>query len=546
MSESDPLLVLAGAFPPVERGQWMAKVASVLLKGHDEAGPEALAKAFDSRLVHHTYDGIAIGPLYTADDAPAPGADGVARVVGTGAWDVRQRVDVTGDGTDAAGAVLTELERGATSILLGLREAALIDADLLDRVLAGSLLDIAPIALDAGERVVDAARGLMAVWDRRGLDPTTVSGTFGADPIGESARGSQADLDAALADAAELGRSGAGKHPGVRALVVDATVYHDAGASDAQELGCSLATAVAYLRSLLGAGLDPDAACSQLEFRYAVTAEQFPTIAKLRAARRLWSRAAQVAGASHPARAQRQHAVTSSVMMSRYDPWVNLLRTTLGSFAAGVGGADSLTVVPFDALTVPGGSERARRLARNTAAVLTDESHLARVVDPAGGSWFVEHLTDALAQAGWAWFTEIERAGGMVAALEQGLVNERLAATWDTKRGDLAARRQRLTGISEFPDITEDAPAPLVASASAGSGLPRVRAARVFEDLRDRAGGAEAVVFLATLGPPAVHTARAAFARNLFDAGGIRAVTAPPDEDLPSAFKASGARLACV
>lgn len=220
-----------------------------------------------------------------------------------------------------------------------------------------------------------------------------------------------------------------------------------AGGSAAEELGASLATGVAYLRALTEAGLGVDEACAQLEFRYAATADQFLTIAKLRAARRLWARVAEVCGA---AGAQRQHAVTSSVMMTRRDPWVNMLRTTLACLGAGVGGADSVTVLPFDhALGLP--DAFARRIARNTSTILLEESHLARVIDPAGGSWYVERLTAELADAAWAFFQEIERSGGQAAALRSGMIGERLASTWAARSRDLARRKEPVTGVSEFP-----------------------------------------------------------------------------------------------
>ncbi|NEA13363.1 methylmalonyl-CoA mutase, partial [Streptomyces sp. SID10692] len=239
------------------------------------------------------------------------------------------------------------------------------------------------------------------------------------------------------------------EYPELRAVAVDALPYHEAGGSAGEELGLSLATGVAYLRALTGAGMSVEAACGQLEFRYAATADQFLTIAKLRAARRLWARVAEASGAP-AAGAQRQHAVTSPVMMTRRDPWVNMLRTTLATLGAGVGGAESVTVLPFDhALGLP--DAFARRIARNTSTILIEESHLARVVDPAGGSWYVERLTDELAAAAWAFFQETERAGGLPAALRSGMVAERLAATWAARSAKLARRKEPITGVSEFP-----------------------------------------------------------------------------------------------
>ncbi|NDZ98894.1 methylmalonyl-CoA mutase, partial [Streptomyces sp. SID10116] len=254
-------------------------------------------------------------------------------------------------------------------------------------------------------------------------------------------------------EVADLARLCGERYPGLRALTVDALPFHEAGASAAQELGASLATGVEYLRALHDAGLSVDKAFAQLEFRFAATADQFLTIAKLRAARRLWARVAEVSGAP-AAGAQRQHAVTSPVMMTRRDPWVNMLRTTVACLGAGVGGANAVTVLPFDhELGLP--DAFARRIARNTSTILLEESHLARVIDPAGGSWYVERLTDELAHAAWDFFKEIERADGQAAALRSGFVGDRIAATWAERKKKLARRREPITGVSEFPLLTE-------------------------------------------------------------------------------------------
>jgi methylmalonyl-CoA mutase len=263
----------------------------------------------------------------------------------------------------------------------------------------------------------------------------------------------------------------------------------------------------------------------------------------LRAARRLWDRVGEASGVGPEARAMRQHAVTSSVMTTRHDPWVNMLRTTVACFAAGVGGADVVTVQPFDAaLGLP--DAFARRIARNTQSLLVEEGHLARVIDPAGGSWYVESLTEDLAQAAWAWFTEIERAGGLATALSSGLVAERIGAAWADREQRLATRTDAITGVSEFPNPTEVLPSRRPAAPPPSGGLPRVRAAASFEDLRD---AVEAVqprpgVYLATLGPVARHTARATFAANLFQAGGLRT----PAADGVSSFAAASTTVACI
>ncbi|MGW5052839.1 methylmalonyl-CoA mutase family protein [Actinokineospora sp. NPDC004072] len=512
-------LVLAGEHPAASREQWRELVAGVLRKSGAALGDQPVEAVLAAR----TYDGIEIAPLYTAADAaPAAGMPGLppytrgARPDGhvRGGWDVRQR---HADPATTAAAVLADLENGVSSLWLVAGGSGIPVARLAD-VLADVHLDLAPVTLDAGAEFADAAAELLRVHAEKGVPAAETRGSLGADPIGHQARTATAPD---LAAAASLATSAA-EYPNLRAITVDGLPYHDAGGSDAQELGAAIAAGVAYLRALTE-DLPVARAAELLEFRFAATADQFLTIAKLRAARRLWARVGEVSGFTAP---QRQHAVTATAMLSRRDPWVNMLRATLGCFGAGVGGADAVTVLPFDAaIGLP--DAFARRIARNTQSVLLEESRLAGVIDPAGGSWYVERLTDDLARAAWAWFTEIERHGGIVAAQGSGLVADRIAETWAARRDNLAHRVDALTGVSEFPHLAEQPVERPPAPAAPAGGLPVHRYAEEFEDLRDRsdralaATGARPRVFLATLGPVAAHTARATFAANLFQAGGI-------------------------
>lgn len=552
----DSGLSLAAEFPAPTHEQWQGLVAGVLRK----SGRDVSGAATEDALSTSLEDGLTTRPLYTAADAPGDaGMPGFAPFTrgGTpggpapGGWDVRQRHART-DPARTNEAVLDDLANGTTSLWLAVGAAG-VPVSGLAEALDGVYLDLAPIALDAGDEFPAACAELLRLYDERDVPRGEVRGTLGADPIGRLAR--TGDETPGLQDAAaELAGRCHREYPELRALVVDALPYHEAGGSAVQELGCSLAAGVAALRDLTAAGLSVEAACGQLEFRYAATADQFLTIAKLRAARRLWARVAEVSGAGPAGAAQRQHAVTSSVMMTRRDPWVNMLRTTVASLAAGVGGADSVTVLPFDhTLGLPDGF--ARRIARNTSTILIEESHLGRVIDPAGGSWYVERLTDDLAHAAWAWFQEIELAGGQRAALRDGLIAERLAATWATRSEKLARRREPVTGVSEFPQLAEapvvrDAPPP-----AATGGLPTVHRDDAFEALRSRSDahlastGARPRVLLAALGPAAAHTARVTFASNLFQSGGIEPVHDPVTVDattVADALTASGTTLACL
>ncbi|ARZ71334.1 methylmalonyl-CoA mutase small subunit [Streptomyces sp. HU2014] len=559
---------LAAEFPDASRGQWQRLVEGVLRKAGttDASGPAA-----EAALATRLQDGLATSPLYTAEDADTasgrPGYPGFPPFVRGGrpegtavtGWDIRQR-HAHPDPRRANEAVLADLENGVTSLWLTVGDQGL-PVDGLATALDGVYLDLAPVVLDAGAGFEPAAHALLGLYEERRVPRGDAAGNLGADPLAVLARtGGDGDPAGPLAAAAALAARCHRDLPGLRALTVDALPYHDAGGSPAQELGCSLATGVAYLRALTGAGMGADAACAQLEFRYAATADQFLTIAKLRAARRLWARVAEVSGVTGAAAAQRQHAVTSAVMMTRRDPWVNMLRTTVACLAAGVGGADAVTVLPFDdALGLP--DAFARRVARNTSSILLEESHLARVVDPAGGSWYVERLTDELAHAAWAWFQELERAGGQAAALRSGLVAERLADTWERRSADLATRREPVTGVSEFPNLGEQ---PVVREPLPGGpgaagphpgGLPKVRRDEAYEALRARsdahlaATGARPRVLLAALGPAAAHTGRATFAANLFQAGGVEPVHDPVTVDAETAADAlarSGATVACL
>jgi methylmalonyl-CoA mutase len=535
-----PMPPLGAAFPAPSLDRWRALVDGVLDRS-GTADRADLDRRFERRLVSTTHDGIRLQPLYTPADARAEaGLPGHAPFVRgrtaaghvVAGWEVRQPV-ATDSVADAADLVLAELEGGATSVLVRTGPGGL-PAEALAQALAGVHLDLAAVALEpwSAEAMIAGADALVAVWRERLDDASAASGSLGLDPLGHQARTGVRD-DALVAAAIERAL-GIADLPRVTALVADGRPVHEAGGTDADELGWVLAVAAEYLRHLMVAGASLDQAAAAIELRLTATADQFATIAKLRAARRGWARVLEVAGDAAAARRTPVTAITSWAMTSRRDPWVNLLRTTVAAFAAGTGGADAVTVLPFDAAL--GRSDAfARRLARNIQALLLEESNLARVIDPAGGSWFVESFTDELAHAAWAWVRDLEAAGGAQAALDEGLVDERCAAARGERFDAIAHRRDPLTGVSEFPDVHEE---PVVRPADAeppAGGLPRIRYAQPFEALRDRADAAAAAgaapsVVLVLIGTPADTTARATFAKNLFEAGGLRTVTVDADD----------------
>ncbi len=554
-------LSLAAGFPQADRGQWLELVAGVLRRSGLGVEPGPVEGALRTSVG----SGVQVAPLYVAEDAAGlprqVGVPGLAPFVrGSRAgraeyegWDVRARhahpdVEVTRQ------AIAADLDNGVTSLWLVLGQGA-IPVQALPQVLDGVLLDVAPIVLQAGSATPQVADSFFDLAASMGVKAGELLGNLGADPYGDAIRtGSDPEMSAAVS----LARRCHDDFPLMRAITVDSTVFHDAGAGVVEELGCSLAAGVGYLRALTDDGLDVESALAALDFRYSAGADQFLTIAALRAARRLWDRVGEVSGASTSVRGQRQHAVTSSVMMTRRDPWVNMLRTTVACFAAGIGGAEAVTVGPFDSeIGLP--DSFARRIARNTQTLLMEEGHLARVLDPAGGSWYVESLTDQLATAAWDWFTEIERAGGLAAAMTSGLVADRIASVWAVRRDRLAHRSDPITGVSEFPNLTETLPVrephPPVEPGSRRA-LPVVRAAGDFETLRDSVDAIAAeqdsrpAVFLATLGSIAASTPRASFAANLFQAAGFDTPSNGADDGenaaILSAFGLAATSVVCL
>ena len=555
-------------WPAASAGDWMALVQRSL-RGRDVA-----------ELASTTRDGIEVGPLYTdGPDRPAALAVTDPRWPETG-WDVRQHHSATasGDPPDRLGREIEEdLAGGATSVELDIAEG--VDQVGLDRLLSGVDMAMTPLAL-APHADLDAAGAVLAVAARRGADLAPGS-SLGLDPLGEWARsGRRMDCALAAAWAASLtagllGSGSEGPGPkgsvsqdsgsdasrlasGVRVLTVDATRYADAGATEAQALGWATATGVAYLRALVEAGVTVDAAAGLIGFRLAATADQFVTIAALRAARVMWTRVVTASGGSQQAARQYQHAVTAAHTYSRRDPWVNLLRGATAALAAGVAGADAVTVLPFDHASgaVDADGALGRRLARNTQLLLLEESHLARAADPAGGSFYVESLTEELASEGWRVLQDIEASGGIEAAIDQGALAAAVEESWQRRLGALRTRSEPLTGVSEFPFLDESAPTRHGSDEAEGAaGLPVRRLAEPFEDLRNAADrhqaatGDRPAVWVAALGSAAAHSARTAWVQNLLAAGGIKAQGATGvDSPVAAAadFAASGRAAAVI
>ena len=520
-SVAEQTMALAAGFPEHTREDWQRLVAAVLNKGRaDDAlldGPAA-----EQALRRDLEGGLEVDAIYLRDDRPlgVPGAMPFTRGRSLRdpdvPWDVRQLHDDP-DAARSRAAVLDDLEHGVTSVWVHVGDDGIAPGDLPE-VLADVRLDLAPVVVSS---LSDQAGAALALLDAVGDSPS-IGGNLGIDPVAAAIRlGSTTDLTT-LVPLVRL----AEQRPGWRAVTIDARVLHDAGATEVDALAAAVATGVAYLRHLEADGISAATAFAQTEFRVSATADQFLTAASLRALRRVWARVGEACGVPEELRGTRTHAVTSLRMFSREDPWVNVLRSTLAAFGASVGGAEAITVLPYD--TVAGLPERfSRRLARNTQILLADESNVGRVTDPGGGSWYLESLTDQVAAAVWARFQEIEAAGGVVAAIDDGLLHAWASAATSERVGGLATRRTPLTGVSTFP-LAGEAPLtrrPRRDPGGAGRALPPRRDAAVYEALRDRARelGDRAAVVVRPLGTQRDSGSRQTFVANLLAAGGIAA-----------------------
>lgn len=430
MTSASDIIPLAAGFHEPDRDAWLALVEKTL-KG---APLESLSR--------RTLEGLPIEPLYQA-------ADGAAAIVRAAAgWDVRTLVrepDPAAAGADA----LAELAQGASSLLLRLDPTghdgiAAAGADDLARVLEGVLLDVAPVALDAGflgPKAADwlgaAAKGAPAARPSFHLDPLSALATSGSSP---------GPIEAHLIAAATVAARLAETYPKASLFLASGRAAHEAGGGEALELGLAAAAAVAYAKALVRAGLPMAQAWDGIVLGLAIDADAFLGLAKLRAARRIWARLAGACGADPQAQIE---ARASGRMLTRADAWTNMIRLTAAAFAGAVGGADAVVLGAFtDAMGPP--TAFARRQSRNIQLVLMEEASLGRVIDPAAGSGYVEALSDELARAGWAQFQAIEAAGGIVPALEGGLLANLVAANRAELTARLARREVKLVGVTDF------------------------------------------------------------------------------------------------
>jgi methylmalonyl-CoA mutase len=478
-----------------------------------------------------------------------------------------QRIDHP-DPAAANAQILDDLENGATGLTLVFAGSLNANGfglpatpEAVGRTLKDVELDAITFDFNLSSATRDAVQHFAALVKTRKFDPAKVDMRASLNPIGGLAASGVAptpwkELSVYLAKSIRALADEGFRGP---LTVADGRIIHNAGGSEAQELAFALAAAVDVLRALEKTGLSLDAARKLIYFRLAADADEFLTIAKLRAMRKLWARVETACGlAPKPTIV---HAETAWRMMTKRDPYVNMLRMTIAVTAAGVAGADAISVLPHTAaLGLP--DAFARRVARNIQLVLLEESNLDKTADPAAGSGAIEQLTDEMCAAAWSQFQAIDAAGGAWAALEKGAIQSDVSKVRVAREAAAAKRRDAITGTSDYPDLQERPCSVLAAAPNKASGpppavepLPSIRLAEPFEALRDRSDailaktGARPKVFLATLGKASDFTARATFAKNFYEAGGVEAIGNEgytSIDDMVTAFRASGARLACL
>lgn len=605
-------------FPRVDDATWH-DVATRSLRGRG---------TFESRLVSTTLDGFEVQPLYSAleDDSGYPGVAPFTRgstpLPGKHeAWEIRQEF-AHPDTKTTNEQLLRDLSRGVSGATLvfdngfhrgtddatdvGLPIRAIKD---LQSTLDGAHLSMFGIDMDGGVNGHSALALLVGHLDSTDGKRSDVRGSIGYDPLSQLLSDGTLPINQARifdlgADLVQWTRKNT---PGIRPIVVSGRVVHEAGASEGQEIAWQLAAGIEWMRALTARGIDANDAAQSITFRSTTARDIFLEIAKLRALRQTWARALEAIGVDEAHRPIDLHVRGSSAALSQRDPWVNMLRVTGHAYSAALGGAQSITTASYDdVLAIP--VEFGRRIARNTQLILRDESHLCRVHDAVGGSYYFEALTKKYADIAWTTMQEIEAAGGAIAWATSGALDKSIASVRAKRDKDIGTRRMPLTGVSEYPNLTEkpvDTPTPpsrtpqtggaaaerttaainagtfdgsvteaaiqdaqngalsssILAAIQGGSdalsapAMPRLRYARHWEALRDGADtykethGTLPQAFLACVGRIPEHRARASFAQNLLGAAGIEAPINDGWEtldDVVAAFKESGAPVACI
>ena len=518
-------------FPPVSTQEWMDKI-QVDLKGAD----------YEKKLVWKTNEGFKVKPFYrqedleglkTTDGLPGqyPYLRGIKKDDNT--WFIRQDIRVD-DPAEANAKALDILNKGIDSLGFHVPAKAL-DADFIRTLLKDICCECIELNFTTCQRhTLQLAELLVAYFKEKGYDPEKIQGSVNFDPISKMLQKGK-DLSGIVAKGAELVKVLA-PFPKFRCIAVNSLKLNNAGAYIYQELGYALVWGNYYLNALVEAGIPVDLAARKIKFNFGISSNYFMEIAKFRAARMLWADIVKAYGPTEECACRMvAHAETSTFNLTLFDAHVNLLRTQTEAMSAAIAGVNSITVTPFDKVyeTPNAFSER---IARNQQLLLKEEAHLNRIVDAAGGSYYIENLTVAIAQQAWNLFLETEDAGGMLAAIQQGTVQDTVNASNKARHEAVSKRKEILLGTNQYPNFSERAEGKMPVSCCCGCGgheneaafasLNTDRAASEFEALRLQTehSGKRPKAFMLTIGNLAMRQARAQFSCNFLACAGYEVI----------------------
>lgn len=494
------------------------------------AAVDSLAGAsFEKALTTTTYEGLTLQPIYRKEDAQQhtlPGQPPYTRGNHPTAllWSIAQAIPYTTPEAFNA-ALRSDLERGQDAI--NLDGISFSSTDELASAFADIDLTRYPIITTTSTNALPFVKLL---FEYLGPSVAELRGCIASDPLGEQARMGTfpTRISTVYDEMAELTNWTIEHAPNLKTIAVNADVYHNAGANAIQELAFAIAGGVEYIRQMLERGLTIDTITPRMQFTFALGSQFFTEVAKLRAARQLWSQVIEAFGGSEAR--MNIHTHTSAINKTVYDPYVNMLRTTIEAFAGAAGGTDRMQLAPFDE-TLRQPDEFSRRIARNQQLILQHEVGLSRTIDPAGGSYYVEYLTDWLARQSWVIFQEVEKQGGLFNGLQAGYVQEQIAQVAAQRIANIEKRKDVLVGINMYPNLTET---PIASVGQPGEieatnirSLRPIRLAEPYETLRQNAAayhqrtGAKSYIFLANLGS---YRARADFTTGFFEVGGFEVI----------------------
>ncbi len=528
-------------FPPPKWEEWKQQVTDTL-KGAD----------YDKVMKTRTYEGITLEPIYRKEDIAGfgfcesePGAAPYVRgndpqkFINEG-WKVAQ-AQVNPDLKALNASLKAELMRGLSMVNLKLKHddfpggMVLNSVKDIQSVLDGIDLDAAPLFIQMDIDDQDIFPLLSEYLEALGKPVRDLEGFVGFDPTGEFARKGYLtlpleDLWQKVSDAVIVRASRA---PKLRCFIIDGTVYETAGASSTQELGFVLSTAIGYIQGMMQTGMDIDTVAPLFAVKLALGSNFFMEIAKIRAFRLLWAEMIKAFGGNTESQKIWIHGKTAGFNKTTYDPYVNMLRTTTESFSAVIGGVDSLETDPFDAM-VKADNAFARRIARNQQLILAEESHFAKVVDPAGGCYYIESLTAQIAESAWNFMQELETAGGMIRALKAGKIHDMIAPVAQARIDAVHKRKDVVVGVNMYANQSDEALNLINSFAPDYAGkpvslekgaLPRRRAVMHVEELRARVSAQAPKIMLLNMGTVADYKARADFSSGFFQMAGFQVLS---------------------